>query len=90
MIVQKILYTDKFHSRFNKLSTKIKNITDKKVGIFKKNPLHPSLHLHELHGKFKNIWSISINKNYRITFERQNNGDIVFISIGNHDIYKNL
>jgi addiction module RelE/StbE family toxin len=90
MIVQKILYTNKFHFRFNKLPEKIKNIADKKVGIFKSNPLHPSLRLHELHGKFSGLWSISINNIYRIIFERQKNGDIIFVSIGKHDIYKYL
>ncbi|MCK5211755.1 type II toxin-antitoxin system mRNA interferase toxin, RelE/StbE family [Candidatus Parcubacteria bacterium] len=90
MIINKILYSDKFHFEFNKLPINIKKTTDKKVEIFKQNPLHPSLRLHELHGKLKNIWSVSINKSYRILFERQNNGDIVFISIGKHDIYKYL
>jgi addiction module RelE/StbE family toxin len=46
--------------------------------------------LHELHGKFKGIWSISITNNYRIIFARMENGDILFISIGKHDIYKYL
>lgn len=90
MIVKKILYTDKFYFKFNKLPVKIKNVSDKKVELFRNNPLHPSLRLHELHGKLRNIWSISINKNYRIIFERASNGDIIFISVGKHDIYKYL
>ncbi|MEA2064844.1 MAG: type II toxin-antitoxin system mRNA interferase toxin, RelE/StbE family [Patescibacteria group bacterium] len=90
MIVKKILYTDKFCSRFKKLPKNIQKIADEKVLIFRKNPIHSSLRLHQLHGKLKGIWSITINKNYRIIFERQENGDIVFISIGRHDIYKYL
>ena len=90
MIVKKILYTDKFHCRFSKLPKNIQNIADKKVIQFRKNPLHLSLRLHQLHGKLKGVWSITINKNYRIIFERQENGDIIFISVGKHDIYKYL
>lgn len=90
MIVKKILYTDKFCCRFRKLSENIQKIADKKTIQFRENPLHSSLRLHQLYGKLKGIWSITINKNYRIIFERQRNGDIVFISIGKHDIYKYL
>ncbi|HBW74059.1 MAG TPA: plasmid stabilization protein [Candidatus Magasanikbacteria bacterium] len=54
------------------------------------NPLHPSLRIHALQGNLKGLWSISITGSYRIIFERQKNGDILFISIGKHDIYKNL
>ena len=90
MIVKNIEYSTKFVKQLKKLPKNIINIAKKKEKIFKQNPLHSSLRIHELHGNFKNVWSISINKNYRIIFERQNNGDIVFISIGKHDIYKNL
>jgi hypothetical protein len=31
-----------------------------------------------------------LTQNYRIIFERMPNGDILFISIGKHDIYKYL
>jgi len=62
----------------------------KKEKFFIENILHPSLRLHELHGKFKGLWSISINTNYRIIFKRMENGDILFISVGKHDIYKYL
>ncbi len=61
-----------------------------KEKIFRDNPLHPSLRLHALHGKLQGIHSLSVSGNYRIIFERQKNGDILFISIGKHDIYKYL
>jgi addiction module RelE/StbE family toxin len=89
MLVSKILYTDKFLRLFKKLPDTIKNASHNKVEIFKINPLHPSLRLHELKGKFSGLWSITINNNYRLIFERKGNGDIVFISIGKHDIYRN-
>lgn len=90
MIIKNIEYSIKFAKRLKKLPKKIIIAAKKKEDVFKKNPLHSSLRLHELHGNLKDIWSISVNKKYRILFERQNNGDIVFISIGKHDIYKYL
>ena len=90
MIVKNIEYSTKFAKILKKLPKNIINTAKEKEKIFKKNPLHPSLRIHELHSKFENIWSISINNNYRIIFERMPNGDIIFISIGKHDIYKYL
>ena len=90
MIVNNICYSQKFIKMLKKLPKQIITLAIKKEKIFKENPLHSSLRLHELHGKFKGIWSISITSNYRIIFERMDNGDILFISIGKHDIYKYL
>jgi addiction module RelE/StbE family toxin len=90
MIVRDIHYSKKFIKEIKKLSEEIIDLAIKKEEIFRINPLHPSLRLHELHGKFKGIWSISLTNNYRIIFERMPNGDILFISVGKHDIYKYL
>lgn len=90
MIVKEIHYSKKFIKEFKKLPKEFIDLAIKKEKIFNDNPLHPSLRLHELHGKFKGIWSISLTSNYRIIFERMDNGDILFISIGKHDIYKYL
>lgn len=90
MIVKKIVYSTQFVKELRKLQKEMIALAIQKEKIFKENPLHPSLRLHELHGKFKGIWSISLSSSYRIIFERMENGDIVFISIGRHDIYKYL
>jgi addiction module RelE/StbE family toxin len=90
MIVKELYYSKKFVKELKKLPEAIIKLAVKKEAVFKNNPLHPSLRLHELHGKFRGIWSISITGNYRIIFERMDNGDIMFVSIGKHDIYKSL
>ncbi len=90
MIITSILYSSKFVVELKKLPKDLFVLAARKEKIFKENPLHPSLRLHALHGKLSELWSISITGNYRIIFERQKNGDILFISIGKHDIYKNL
>lgn len=90
MIVNNIIYSPSFLKSTKKLPPQVLKSAESKEKIFRENPLHPSLRLHELHGKLKNKWSISITGNYRIIFERQENGDILFLSIGSHDIYKYL
>jgi addiction module RelE/StbE family toxin len=90
MIVKEIYYSKKFAKELKKLPKEIIKLAIKKENIFRKNPIHSSLRLHELNGKFKGIWSISLTSNYRIIFERMDNGDILFISIGKHDIYRYL
>ena len=90
MIVSNLFYSQSFLKEAIKLPAEILNIFAKKEKIFKLNPLHPSLRLHQLHGELDYLWSISLNKNYRAIFKRQKNGDILFVSIGKHDIYKNL
>jgi len=90
MIIKLILYSTKFIKELRNLPKEIVNSAMQKEKIFKNNPLHPSLRVHSLRGKLAGLWSISVTGNYRFIFERQKNGDILFISIGKHDIYKNL
>ena len=90
MIVKTILYSTPFVKELKRLPKNIILLAVAKEKLFRKNPLHPSLRLHSLKGKLNGLWSLSISSNYRIIFERQKNGDILFISIGKHDIYKYL
>jgi len=90
MIVNNIIYLPSFLKLAKKLPLEIFKRVEKKERIFRLNPLHPSLRLHQLHGELNYLWSISISKNYRIIFRREKNGDILFISVGKHDIYKYL
>lgn len=90
MIVTTIHYSKQFIKDLKTLPPPIIKLAAKKEKIFRENPLHSSLQLHELHGKFEGIWSISITSSYRIIFDRMKNGDIVFVSIGKHDVYKYL
>ncbi len=54
------------------------------------NPFHPSLRTHKLKGDLADIWSCSIDYNYRIIFEFVLNPEdeknaILLLNIGNHD-----
>ncbi|MFZ3054591.1 MAG: type II toxin-antitoxin system mRNA interferase toxin, RelE/StbE family [Minisyncoccales bacterium] len=90
MIIKDIVYTHKFLKSFKELDGDIKKIAAEKEKMFEKNPFHSSLRLHCLKGRLSNYWSISVNTNYRIIFEYKEGGDVLFLSIGKHDIYRNL
>ncbi|MEK7165178.1 MAG: type II toxin-antitoxin system mRNA interferase toxin, RelE/StbE family [Patescibacteria group bacterium] len=61
---------------------------EKQLNLFQQNHLHPSLRVHKLSGNLKNIWSIAIDKNYRMLFVYDDNG-VYFFDIGTHDqVYK--
>ncbi|MBI3232204.1 MAG: type II toxin-antitoxin system mRNA interferase toxin, RelE/StbE family [Candidatus Doudnabacteria bacterium] len=90
MQIKSILYSSDFINQLKKLPENIKKLAVKKEALFKKNPLHPSLRLHGLKGKLSGLFSISLTLNYRIIFKRKDSGEIIFISIGKHDIYEHL
>ena len=90
MIIKKVFYGSDFIKQFRKLPDPINQLAIKKEQIFKNNPLHPSLRLHGLKGSLNGLFSISLTLNYRIIFKRKPNGDIIFVSIGTHDLYSHL
>lgn len=90
MIVKKILFRPNFKADLDRLDRSDFLRAEKAITFFRQNPLHPSIRLHRLHGRLAGYWSISVTDRIRIIFERYENGDIVFLSIGKHDIYKSL
>ena len=58
------------------------------IPVLQKNPFHPSLRVKIVQGT-KNILEMSVNMNYRITFEFLE-GDGVFLrKIGTHNMLRN-
>jgi len=90
MFVKTILYHPKFVDEFKNLDPTIQTRAVKTEKIFRTNPLHPSLRLHQLTGALKESWSISVTMKVRIIWKRMASGDIVFYSIGSHDIYRHF
>jgi addiction module RelE/StbE family toxin len=83
----KIFYLKKFIKQYKKLPISIKKIAEEKEEIFRKNPFNPKLKTHKLHGDLKGFFSFSINHNIRIIFDFDENKNVRFYTIGNHDIY---
>lgn len=86
--MHKILYSKNFINQFEKLPENIQSDVYNKIDIFKKDNKHPSLKTHKLHGELVGYFSFSINYDLRIVFSYEENKEIHFHKIGNHDIYK--
>lgn len=87
MKIQKILYDGDFEKQVIKLPSAIQKKLEKTRKMFLDNAFHPSLRLHKLSGKLDGHWSISLDVKYRIIFRVLENGHVVFISVGTHQIY---
>ncbi|MBF0379847.1 MAG: type II toxin-antitoxin system mRNA interferase toxin, RelE/StbE family [Magnetococcales bacterium] len=54
------------------------------MALFLADPKNPALKNHRLKGELKDLWSFSINQNYRIIYEYQDDGSIKLCRIGPH------
>lgn len=90
MVVYTISYHPDFVKELKKLEHSIQKRAVKTEALFRANPLHPSLRLHRLKGALVGLWSLSVSMRVRIIFKRMQNGDIIFLSIGQHDLYRSL
>jgi addiction module RelE/StbE family toxin len=69
------------HKKDKKLVHKIQ----KQIILFQSNPKHPSLRIHKLSGKLKNMWSISITMSLRMIYYKLDQETAYFVEIGTHD-----
>jgi addiction module RelE/StbE family toxin len=85
----KLIYTDSYINkakRFVKKHPELISQYEKTLKILENDPHHPSLRLHRLKGKLKDMHSISINISYRITLEFYlKDKAIVLVNVGHHD-----
>ncbi|MCF7906039.1 type II toxin-antitoxin system mRNA interferase toxin, RelE/StbE family [Candidatus Gracilibacteria bacterium] len=88
MKIREIHVHKSFEKQFKALPAHIQQKAVKTDNLFRANPFHPSLRLHKLKGKLGGLWSISIDREYRIIFEVFEDGNVLFISIGRHSIYE--
>lgn len=84
----RIIYTESYlkrAARFVKKHPKLISQYEKTLKILEANPQHPSLRLHQLQGKLKNLHSVSINISFRITLEFYFSAEeIILVNIGHH------
>ncbi|MEK6616485.1 MAG: type II toxin-antitoxin system RelE/ParE family toxin, partial [Bacteroidota bacterium] len=84
MKIRSIHYNDGFALQFRALPLVIQKKALKAEQFFRANSFHPSLRLHKLKGDLDGLWSISIDRKYRIIFKALDNGIILFVSVGIH------
>lgn len=85
----KIIVSDEYFEkelRFLRKHPDLKVLYKKTVTLLSQDPRHNSLRLHKLRGGKKELYSVSINMQYRITMEFYiTEYEIVLIDIGTHD-----
>lgn len=82
-----IIYSPTFQRQYKKLERDIKQRAETKEYIFRENPFDARLETHKLHGRLSDLWSFSITRKIRITFEFGENQTVTFHEVGDHDIY---
>lgn len=84
-----ILVTKEFKIRYLDLPEVIKKKAQKQEQLFRKDLFHPSLHTEKLEPRGKQMWSVRIDKKYRILFRFISNNRVLFLTVGTHNwIYK--
>jgi len=84
-----ILVTEEFERRFSQLPLAVQKKAEKQEKLFRQNPFYPSLHTEKLEPKNKEIWSIRVDRRYRIVFRFVSGSTVLFLTVGPHDwIYK--
>ncbi len=83
-----ISYSPRFARHYRKLPLSEKLEIEEREEIFRHNPFDPRLKTHKLHGGYRGYWSFSVSRSKRIMFELVGQNKVIFINIGDHDIYK--
>jgi len=74
-----------FKAYFKKLSVKQKIIFSQRMDIFIKNPKHPLLKVHKLHGNLNDLYAFSLGGDLRVVFEWVKKDHIILYKIGTHN-----
>ena len=84
-----LIYTNSYIKRASKFIKKHPDLIsqyEKTLKLLEIDPTHPSLRLHPLKGKLKELHSVSINISYRITLAFiLVNKEIILVNVGHHD-----
>lgn len=83
-----IEYSSRFESSYKKLPLAIQKKAEQREILFRRNPFHPLLRTHKLHGKLKAFYSFSVDAKYRIAFRFAGASTAVFLDVGDHGIYR--
>ena len=88
-MLYKIIFTDSYTrraERFLRQHPNLLGVYEKTLQLLELNPHHPSLRLHKLKGRLKDLHSVSVTLAYRITLSFVIiEGAIVLIDVGSHE-----
>lgn len=85
----RLVFTAQYNRRASRFLQRHPLLRDqylKTLQLLQANPHHPSLRMHALKGRLKDLHSVSINLSQRITLELLiEEGCIVPVNVGDHD-----
>lgn len=83
-----IHFKPSFVREFKKLPAEIQEEAFERIGLFKVIENHKKLKVHKLKGRLSDFYSFSVTYSHRIVFSYESKTEVVFLAIGDHDIYK--
>lgn len=83
-----VSYTPTFVKQFKNLEQDLQEEILEKIELFKDRGNHKSLKTHKLKGRLSGRFSFSVNYKVRIIFSYLSKKEVVFLAIGDHNIYK--
>jgi len=80
----RIFYSRKFDKQYRKQNQKIKVMFETRMGIFIRNPNDTRLSIHKLSGKLEGLWSLNVNGDIRVIFDKSQENAVILVAIGSH------
>ena len=82
-------YSPQFRKRYAKLPKKVQARVDSRLLLFVKEPLHPLLKNHKLHGEYDDYRSINASGDLRIIYKTTKGGTVLLFALGtHHELYE--
>jgi mRNA-degrading endonuclease YafQ of YafQ-DinJ toxin-antitoxin module len=83
-----IRYKPSFVREFKKLPVELQEEALERIDLFKDVENDKKLKVHKLKGRLADLYSFSVTYSHRIVFSFESKKAVVFLAIGDHDIYK--
>ena len=81
-----IRVTSHFTRQYKRLPPEVKEIAEARERIFRADAIDPRLRTHKLSGRLKDLWAFSVTYDLRIVFEFLGADEVLFHSIGSHQV----
>ena len=83
-----ISFKPSFVREFAKLPEDLQDEALERIELFKDTKNHQKLKVHKLKGRLSSYYSFSVTYSHRIVFSFASKTEVVFLAIGDHDVYK--
>jgi mRNA-degrading endonuclease YafQ of YafQ-DinJ toxin-antitoxin module len=84
--IKTIRVTSHFARQYKRLPPEIQEIAEAQERVFRAEAFDPRLHTHKFSGRLKDLWAFSVTRDMRIVFEFLEANDVLFHSIGRHEV----